>query len=119
MISGADFRLYQQQVIVSSLLHFLWHIVFVQLMGLGARPGAVLEDEAVLELGKPQQLPALLELLFRLTTEANDVIAADRHARNGLPAPLHHLFVKAYGVEPLHSLEHDIIAMLSGHVQVM
>src|SRR5262249_35457952 len=86
MVGQADRVLDCQQVVVAPPLDFPGHVGGVPLVALGARPGAVLEDEAVLEPGPADQLAGALERLLGFPREADDEVAADRHPGHLLPA---------------------------------
>src|SRR5262249_55599600 len=61
-----------QQVVVPPLLDLIGHIIGVQVVPLGTGARTVLEDEAVLEAGVPDQVAASLEGLLGLTAEPDN-----------------------------------------------
>src|SRR5439155_26827227 len=76
----------RQQIIIAAFLDFLGHIICEELIALGAGPGAVFEDEAVLEAGARYQIAAALKRFFGLAAETDDEIAADRDIGDSLAA---------------------------------
>ena len=78
MIGQAGFALDGEQVVIPAFLVELRHIVGEQVIGLGAGAGAVLEDEAVLEAGRGDQVASALEGLLGLAAEADDEIEIGR-----------------------------------------
>src|SRR5262249_40348193 len=80
---------------------------------------AVLEDEADLEARFADQLARLRERRLTLAAEADDEVAAHRHARHALAAARQHLAVEADRVEALHAPEHLVAAGLRRDVQVL
>src|SRR5262249_28323331 len=51
MIGKTDAALDRQQIVIAAFLDFLGHVVRMEIIGPGARPRRILEDEAVLEPG--------------------------------------------------------------------
>ena len=100
----ADRVLQGQQLVVPPPLDLLRHVVGVELGGLGARPRAVLEDEAVLEPRLADQLDRLLEIVLRLAAKADDEVAGHRRRGNVCADPGEHLAIFFDRVAALHPL---------------
>ena len=100
-------------------LHMFRNVVRLPVKRLGARPRAVFEDEAVLEVGAAEEIERGLKLGISLAAETDDEVARHGRVRDRLPHPAKHLHVFTDGIAAFHPREHGIGTMLSRHMQVV
>lgn len=118
IVFHADGILNGQEVVITAFFSFFRNIVRVKLMGLGAAPGAVFEDEAVFEAASLDKPDGLLEGFFGLSTEPDNEVAGDSTAGDCLVDSGHHFVVLGDGVETFHAFEHFVAATLGRYVDV-